>query len=85
MKNNLMVRSCTMGCELKRRDNLCTVVTMYKKTCSSHIKKIKSINGAYLQKLCTVKYAGRSQFKTLLWFLIDLLSEGEREPSKIKD
>jgi len=32
-----------------------------------------------------MKYARRSQFKTLLWFLIHLLSEGEREPSEIKD
>lgn len=31
MQNNLMVRSCTMGCELKWTDNLCTVMTMYKK------------------------------------------------------
>ncbi len=38
VQNNLMIRSFMdgMGCELKRTDNLCTVVTMYKKLFKSH-------------------------------------------------
>ncbi len=36
MQNNFMIRFCTMGCELKRTDNLCTVVIMNKKRFRSH-------------------------------------------------